>query len=483
MTDQETLKECLTKCKNDLSFFSKIFFPHYLTKPSALFHDEIDRELLKGHTYFACEVFRGGAKSTKGLLIKPIHFAIFKPIGDITLVSKSESFVLNEINRKIRFEVEHNKNLKGILSPTAKWSDSYFVVRNNIYNKDIAFEGLGIGGQLRGGRRGLIVLDDLEDEESAISEEQRDKLRRRIGKEIAPKLLPDGEMCYFGTPVHQLCYLHQIIQTPDNGWIKKVFPAYRTSEQVSGNEAWVEMFPHERLQEFKKTWGTTYFSSEYLCNPIVDESCPIKSEQIRTWTELPRQYSCVIAVDPAYSEDISADYKVACLVGIDQNQNRYLLNYVRTHEPLGEFQDAILNMWQSNRNTITAVGIPNAGVEKSFFDSFMKKCEERKVYPPVVELKNAFTRAGTSVSIRNKKDRVTAALQPLFERGKYYIRPEHLEARDELLTIGQSKNDDIVDCLAYAEQILQPVYFETQQYEEHLEEVENINRGDSGYGL
>jgi hypothetical protein len=50
----------------------------------------------------------------------------------------------------------------------------------------------------------------------------------------------------------------------------------------------------------------------------------------------------------------------------------------------------------------------------------------------------------------------------LFEQGKYFIHPDHIEARDELLSIGSSRWDDLVDTLAYAEQILQP-YFEPKE--------------------
>jgi phage terminase large subunit-like protein len=239
------------------------------------------------------------------------------------------------------------------------------------------------------------------------------------------------------------------------------------------------MFPHTRLQEFKTTWGTNYFSSEYLCNPIVGENCPIKEEQIRTWTELPKQYSCVIAVDPAYSEDASADYKVASVVAIDQAGNRYLLDYIRTHDSIGEFQDQIINLYRQNRTFLTSVGIPNSGVEKAFFDSFANKCMEQKVAMPIIELKNAFTRSGSGTTIRNKTMRVIAALQPLFQQGRYYIAPHHMEAREELLTIGSSKNDDIVDTLAYAEQILQPIYYETMAAGE---EQERDDRGIDGYG-
>jgi hypothetical protein len=465
--------------KNDILLFAEEFFPLLLTRPSANFQKEIYGALGKRHRSLCIEVFRGGGKSTICLIIKPIHFALFNQLGDITLISKSESFVLNEINRKIKFEFESNLKLREAFGDltTEKWSESYFVLKHGI-----AFEGLGIGGQLRGGRRGLIVLDDLEDEESAISEDQRDKLKRRIGKEIAPKLLPEGEMVYVGTPVHQLCYIHQVYKTPNNGWEKLMFPAYKDGKQEDGKEQWKEMYNHTFLQSEKSKWGTNYFSSEYLCNPIVDENCPIREDQIRYWTELPKQYSCVIAVDPAYSEDATADYKTVSVVAIDNQQNRYLLHYIRTHQPLGEFQDAIISTWIQHKNYCTAVGIPNSGVEKGFFDSFMRKCEERKVYPPIAELKNAFTRAGTSSNVRNKTARIVAALQPLFQSGKYYIRPEHLEARDELLTIGQSLHDDIVDTLTYSETILQPVFYDLKEANDRYEELETINRGTTGYG-
>jgi len=160
-----------------------------------------------------------------------------------------------------------------------------------------------------------------------------------------------------------------------------------------------------------------------------------------------------------------------------------LVDYRRTHAPIGEFQDAVINLWMQHRNYITGIGIPNSGVEKSFFDSFLKRCDEKKVYPPIVELKNSFTATGTSQGVRNKKSRIIAALQPLFEQGKYYIHSNHIEARDELLTIGSSRWDDLVDSMAYAEQILQPVYFESGKQYGDDSEPEEILKGDSGYGL
>lgn len=229
--------------------------------------------------------------------------------------------------------------------------------------------------------------------------------------------------------------------------------------------------------------GAVVHNSEFMNDPKADMSAAIKQEHLRYWTELPAQYSGVIAIDPAYSDDAKADYKTASIVLIDQQHNRYLSHYLRTHMPMGEFIDAILNLYQQNKNFITGVGVPSSGTEKMFFTSLQKQAQERKIYPPFIELKNSFISA-SGQKITNKKARIVASLQPLFENGKYYIHESQYEARDELLTIGSSRHDDIVDTLCYAEQILTPNFEEqvvsTDRYGDDIEEFQTIPN-DYGY--
>jgi phage terminase large subunit-like protein len=233
------------------------------------------------------------------------------------------------------------------------------------------------------------------------------------------------------------------------------------------------------LQNRKNEIGTTAFASEFLNNPLLDENAAIKDEDIRYWEDLPKQYSCVMAIDPAYSEDEKADNKVCALVGIDQNMNRYLIDYIRTHDTTLDFANAILTMYQRNSQYVTAVGCPNSGGDKEFFTSLMRIAEERKIYPPFVELKNTFTSA-TGQKVRNKHARIKAALQPLFENGKYYINASHLEARDELLSLGTAEKDDLVDAMCYAETIITPQFFEEELKHEY-DRDEQVSY--TGYGM
>lgn len=168
--------------------------------------------------------------------------------------------------------------------------------------------------------------------------------------------------------------------------------------------------------------------------------------------------------------------------------NRYLLQYIRTHAPVGEFIDGVLNLYLRYKDRLTKMGVPSGGTEKEFYRSLVNKAIERKMFGvPFVELKNVYTTA-TGEAKRNKGARIIAALQPLFEKGKYYIAPYHIEAREELLCItphSLPRWDDIIDTMASAEQILSQVYFDTPGFEEQqpvdLEKMRR-ERGFTGYG-
>jgi hypothetical protein len=475
--DLQALTDALRPYYLSLEEFVKKFLPHYLTSKMPDFHREIYK-LIPNHKRLVIAAPRGFAKSTIISRFYPLWLALFKKAKDITLISASETLAVGFL-RDIKRELEINPLIKSIWADqkTDKWTENHIILQTGV-----SIRARGAGGQIRGFRPDVVICDDIETDESVESEEQRKKIKDWLFKACLNTLLPEGQFIIIGTIIHPLSVLADLL-VMDNGWEKRKYQAYKDASQEEGKELWIDLWTHPKLQQRKAEIGSWAFSSEYLNNPISNETAPVKEGQIRYWTELPRQYSCVIAVDPAYSDDETADYKVASVIAMDSQLNRYLIAYIRTHEPIGDFQDSIINLFRRYKETCTSVGIPNSGVEKAFFDSFLRRCEEKKILSlPIVELKNTFTNAATSISVRNKKARVVSALQPLFEQGKYYIHGTHIEARDELLTIGSSRWDDIVDSMAYAEQILQPVYYDAGG-EPFKGEEEKVDRGVTGYGL
>ena len=429
------------------------------------FHKEI-YALIPKEVRVALASPRGHAKSTIVSVFYPIWLALFQKRQDICIISASETLAVEWL-RKIKREFETNQKIIAFFGnlKSSKWSETHIVLNNE---KRVNIRARGAGGQIRGFRPDCVICDDIETDETVESEEQRKKLKEWLFKACLNTLLPEGQFIIIGTLIHPLCVLSDLLLM-DNDWTKRKYQAYRDGRQEEGCELWADLWSHKRLQKRKKEIGSWAFASEYMNNPVADETAPIKENQIRYWKKLPEQYSCVIAVDPAYSEDETADYKVASVVAIDQQMNRYLLTYLRTHKPTGEFIDGILNLYINYKPFLTGLGIPAGGTEKEFYKSLVNKASERKLYPPFVELKNVYTTQAGEAK-RNKKARIIASLQPLFEAGKYFINSEHIEAREELLEIGSSRWDDVVDSLAYAEQILQPVFIQTDMEENRIDQ-------------
>jgi hypothetical protein len=430
------------RCKESIEYFSRKCLNHLLTSKIPKFHTEI-YNLLTENKRLVIAAPRGFAKSYICSIIYPIWIGIHKKYSDVTIISASETLA-KEMLRKIKREFESNQIIRDLYGDliTDKWSETHATLSTGV-----TFRARGSEGQIRGFRPDCIILDDIETDETVKSEEQRKKISDWIFKACLPALTPNGQFLIVGSIISQLAVLKQIMDS-DNKWEKRLYKAYENEIEESGKELWVELWPHDRLQQRKKEIGSWAFYSEYMNNPRGSDTTSIPINLIRKWKDLPSQLSCVIAVDPAYSEEEKADWKVASLIGIDQQMNRYLIHYIRTHAPQGEFIDAVLSMWQSNKTTVTALGIPCQGLESEIFRSFVNKANERKMYPPFVELKNTFI-TSQGVAKRGKASRIIAALQPLFEQGKYYIGESHQEAFEELASLNPNLDqrwDDL--CLA-----------------------------------
>lgn len=459
LSDDE-MAEFIARAMEDIAYFAEMVCDDAVTTKIPAFHVEIyDAIVEKSRVALAAP--RGFAKSTIIAKIYPLWLAITKRRKDVCIISASETLAVDHL-RWIKQSLEGNPlilstwgNLK-----SDKWSENHIIILHPDGTR-VNIRAKGAGGQIRGFRPDCLILDDIETDESVASEEQRKKLKEWLFKACVNCLLPKGQLLVIGTIIHPLAVLEDLLEMPNN-WFKKRYKAYKDGIQEEGHELWPEERPHEWLQRRKAEIGSWAFASEYLNNPILDETAPIKQHQIRYWTELPDDISLVITVDPAYSADVRSDFKTASLIGANHKADRFLCEYIHTHKPVGEFQDSILNLYVRYKSRITAIGVPKGGIESEFYRSFIAKANERKIYPPFMELKNSFKTASGS-TVREKKLRIIAALQPLFEQGKYFIGKDHVEARDELLAIGNSRWDDIVDTMAYAEQILQPYHKEVSQ--------------------
>ncbi len=394
----------------------------------------------------------------------------FKEFKKILIISASEAKAIDFL-RTTKMELENNKLLISYFGKlkSKKWSDGHIITRTGI-----EVQAKGAAGQILGYRPNLIVLDDIEDEDSSASKEQLEKKRKFIFKSCYNSLAKTGrnQIIWIGTILNHLCLINEYLENEQFHWVKRRYMAYVDGVEETGHELWAELWDHKALQERKAEIGSYFFSTEFMNDPTGNERAPINAGQIKYWdvepNELPPNLPAVIVMDPAYSEDEKADPKGIALISIDSRNNRYMEQLILTHVPQAEYRQLAFNLWMANKNRVTGFGVPNEGVEKGFFDGTAKELTRLNLPIPITPVANKFTNA-TGIH-RNKAKRTIAALQPLFERGMYYISKEHDEAKIQIVQIGTARHDEVTDLMTYAEQILEP------NYEVVQDEVEEVDR-------
>jgi predicted phage terminase large subunit-like protein len=228
-------RERIRRGEKDLEFFGRTYFPHYIARPAS--------EL---HKYF-CEKYpamieaaietgigdkeadaapRGNAKSTWTSFILPIWCAVYKKRSYPLIVSETkdqaESFI-----QGIKLEFESNERLKqdfpNVCGIGGVWKADEIVTCNGV-----KIEGVGSGQKLRGRKHGarrpdLVIGDDLENDESVESPEQRKKLSNWFFKALMKIGAKYTVYIVVGTILHAESLLSDLLIRP--GWKGKKFQA------------------------------------------------------------------------------------------------------------------------------------------------------------------------------------------------------------------------------------------------------------------
>jgi len=281
-----------------------------------------------------------------------------------------------------------------------------------------------------------------------------------------PSLLePDGEMIIIGTrwSYYEL-YSYLIDNYPD-----KIDYYIRGAYNDEGKFYFPERFNEEKLKELKEYHGSYIFSAFYLNDPVDEDSALIKESQIRYYGEneekaLPKNLNIFSMCDPAVSQQTRADYSTIVTVGIDHEDNWYVLDINRDKYTVGELVNqlfATYSKWEPIGMSIEVIGQAQ-GLMSPIRDEEEKRAREGKpIYLPLTEIK--------SRPQYRKELRIRSVLQPRFERGKVFIRADMEDLKEELLKFPKSKHDDIIDPLTDLDEI----GFLAEKKEEEKKDGEN----------
>ncbi|MCK3654903.1 hypothetical protein A4G19_03705 [Pasteurellaceae bacterium Macca] len=342
--------------KNGFAYFVQHYFPHYVRSEH---QSELHRYLFstlpevaaseKSHRE-AIAAPRGEAKSTICTQLYPLWCLITgrKRYVIIAMDSKEQAYGMLEA---IKAEIESNTRLH-IDFPEMR-QGKVWRAGAILTSQHQKVEAVGAGQKLRGRRHGayrpdLVVLDDIENDESVRTPEQRNKLHDWVLKAVL-KLGAAGEkfdVIYVGTILHYDSVLNRTLST--KGWRAIRFQAIlkfpdnmalwdewenlylsETGADDSQSDAFYQQHKAEMdkgavvswlarpilaLMKIRASDGHSAFDSEYQNDPVSGDDA-IFANSLQYWTELPNDLIYFGAVDPSLGKAGASRDPSAILVG------------------------------------------------------------------------------------------------------------------------------------------------------------------------
>ncbi len=372
---------------------------------------------------------RGFGKSSIG----SIAFTLWKIIQNrnirILIVSntqmQAEAFL-----REIKAHLEGNPRLLDLFGSfkSDKWTESeLFISGRTTTAKEATITALGASGAVITKHFDVIIADDIVDFENARTELQRKKLSEWYRTALLPTLEPHGELHLLGTRYHPNDLYQETINSGQ-------YSIQTQRAILPGNVSlWPSKFPISSLIRKKEELGSLIFDLQFQNDiALAKQGRIFRFEWMQYYERAPENLKIYQGVDLAISERETADYFVLMTIGIDANENIYILDIYRDRLSFKSQQELIKikgQQWQP----------VSIGVEANAYQRALSQELIRTTNLPVKELSTI-------------KDKVTRAQRrsALFENRKVFIRKEMTAFIDELCLFPDAAHDDMFDAFDFA---------------------------------
>jgi len=227
---------------------------------------------------------RGHAKSTALTHVYVLATALFRAEDYIILISTNEELAIEHLGDITRELVENEELIQdfGIKGFITNSKTEIIVEFHDGEQFRILARGSGQkmrGRKWRGKRPGLIVCDDLEDDEQVENKERRDKFGRWFFRAVKPALRRGGKLRIHGTILHEDALLARLRKAAD--WQILFYRAHASFDDFS-EILWPEQFTEEALrgirQAYIEQFDSSGYSQEYLNDPFDNSDAYLRKE-------------------------------------------------------------------------------------------------------------------------------------------------------------------------------------------------------------
>jgi hypothetical protein len=509
----------LKACYDDLIVFGKLFLPgDFLKSKTPLFHYEIGEELISdSNSPCAIIIARGHAKTTliKAKIIRDFCYSKKAKewgFADKELylfygwVSSNQKKSMNNVkyvklhlewNDKINFYFgKEGKNLRG---NTWNQEDITTIYDDRLISSSNLTSMRGdTMATIHGGavRYSGVFVDDAENEENTRTQQSRDKIVDNIMNGILPAIEKNDPGCRLflvETPVHWDAFAQNILDSyakaqkedREDKYPWKVITYSATQPDMPGGVLWESYMPRKKLEEIKHIYaesprGIDGYYQEYELQVQSGENALWTRKHIKHYSGnyvridgqntlmvdgTPIPINTFLGCDPATDIDTkAADFSVIMVIGIDQDNNLYVLDYERHRsiptsglrgvngELIGKagVVDYIIELYQKYR--CLSGTVEDVTITRSVFQDLNSRLRDMN-YPEIIIIPE-------KPGGRDKVNRIYSGLNSRFSNGSIYVKPEHHDLINEIVKFGpKMAHDDTIETLYYATRYCYPPKF------------------------
>lgn len=432
-------------------FYSHYFFPKTFRQASPPFHRDVWNKLenpLK--RYVALAIFRDGAKTTimRSYISKQIAYGFAHTVLNI---GKSEA-AARRSNRWLMKQVMFNAFWAGTfgLRKGHKWTEEEFEIIHGVDEYPITVLAFGMTGSIRGVnlddyRPDLIAVDDPCNTENTSTQDQLEKTKTLLFADIQKTLAPRSEaphakMALLQTPLAVGDAIDYCLHAED--WASAEYSTFDSN----GESQWPERYPTAELKADKEVHfrgGPAMLSlwmREKECKIVSSETAAFRVENLKYYDVLPQHGTCILAIDPASSEEKKADDMA--MVALSFNRaDVYLVDYRLFHgydfDHLAAEFFAFIRMYRPRLTVVESVAY-----QRTLMWHLRREMENRRTFVTITPYDDH----------RSKNDRIIQALSGLSAMGHLYCKPTQTEFIQKFATWGPKVKikDDLLDAIAMA---------------------------------
>jgi predicted phage terminase large subunit-like protein len=386
-------------------------------------------------------------KSTLASVAFPAWHLGRNPQHEFISCSYSGSLAMG-FSRKVRGllrEEGYKSAFKTRLDPQSQSAEAWLTTSGGGY------VAAGVGGGITGKGAHILVIDDpVKNRDDAESANARSSAWDWYTSTAYTRLAPGGGVLVILTRWHDDDLAGRLLKAAaDNGeqWEVVNYPARAEVDEAfrkQGEALHRERYDEDALARIEKAVGPRDWSALYQQNPVADDGEYFTRDMINYYDNDDIDHDRMrfyCAWDLAIGKNDRNDYTVGIVVGVDEQDQLFVVDMVRGRFDGFELVEQILDMYEMWKPSI--IGIEKGHIEMALGPFLEKRVRERGLYEAYFkDLKTG----------RRDKEARARAIQGRMQQGMVFLPKEEQFTGPlvaELLRFPNGVHDDQVDALAW----------------------------------